>query len=401
MAVALNANPTHLFAQFTTRDLILYALGIGCCSETNKTSFDDFDEQSKYSELRYVYEHHPEFQPFPTFLLSLTFQSELVKHGESHANIPRYSAGIRPFPPESLGDGSGSGIIPRIFYKDPSCIDNVKDLPVLHVKQKFTLHNPLITPQTTMRGYVDSPVDVWVESRVLSIDPRSVGVFVTSETIFYQQNTKSKVRVATAEMTTLVLGLDSDLVLRFGPVARNSAEIQTMTNPIPADKATKIYNYQIPQNSALLYRLSGDYNPIHVKGNADLLNAIGASGKRPLLHGLCTLGYAVRAVMRYAEEEMLYAKPSVLSVECNFVKPVFVGDYLRIVLSNQSGAMLQIKKLSKLAFKLYRASSNQIGSNTDCNNFRKKYELAVDKGVVLLSSNDRPDMSKNALISRL
>lgn len=72
---------------------------------------------------------------------------------------------------------------------------------------------------------------------------------------------------------------------------------------------------------ALLYRLSGDINPLH----ADPAFARLGGFDRPILHGLCTFGFAGRALIHGAcggDEQRLR------SFAARFSAPVFPGDTL-------------------------------------------------------------------------
>ena len=80
---------------------------------------------------------------------------------------------------------------------------------------------------------------------------------------------------------------------------------------------------KIAPTQALLYRLSGDYNPLH----ADPEFAADVGFDRPILHGLCSYGYAGRALIRGA----CGGDPDKLATfRAQFSNPVFPGETLLI-----------------------------------------------------------------------
>jgi acyl dehydratase len=83
---------------------------------------------------------------------------------------------------------------------------------------------------------------------------------------------------------------------------------------------------------ALLYRLTGDRNPLH----ADPAAARGAGFDAPPLHGLCTLGAAAGAVL---EAALGFDDARMAAVEARFAAPVRPGQVLECALWTEAGAV--------------------------------------------------------------
>jgi acyl dehydratase len=83
-------------------------------------------------------------------------------------------------------------------------------------------------------------------------------------------------------------------------------------------------------DQALLYRLSGDRNPLH----SDPAYAARAGFDRPILHGMCTYGVVGR---RLLGELVGGDAARFVSMSARFSKPVWPGDELVVALWEQAG----------------------------------------------------------------
>jgi acyl dehydratase len=89
----------------------------------------------------------------------------------------------------------------------------------------------------------------------------------------------------------------------------------------PGDPGLTV-SYPTSDNQALIYRLSGDRNPLH----SDPAFAARAGFAKPILHGLCTFGIAGRAVMRAVAGDPSRIK----SIQARFAASVYPGETLHV-----------------------------------------------------------------------
>ena len=104
-----------------------------------------------------------------------------------------------------------------------------------------------------------------------------------------------------------------------GPRGESSEILKAIDSEKPLFQTTMKTSFE----QALLYRLSGDLNPLHV--DPALAEKVGF--RAPILHGLCTYGFATRAIV----EELCGGEPNRFrSFSARFSQEVYPGDSLEI-----------------------------------------------------------------------
>jgi acyl dehydratase len=210
----VSLEPREFIFEYTWKDVILYALGIGAQTD----------------ELAFIYEDAP--------------------------------GGLRVFP--SFAAKAAGGLI--IEYGR-----QVEGFRFIHGEQGIRLHRP-----------IPSQGKVVATSRVADVFDKGKAAVIRFETRGRLEDGSPLFDVEHVAFHVGGGGFGGDPGPKAEPV-----------NP-PEDIAPGFrLTYAIPENQAALYRLSGDFNPLHL----DPEFARRGGYERPILHGLCTYGYATRAIV--------------------------------------------------------------------------------------------------------
>ena len=101
------------------------------------------------------------------------------------------------------------------------------------------------------------------------------------------------------------------------------AESDLAAEPLPERDPDQVVPYPTRTDQALLYRLSGDRNPLH----SDPSFAQRAGFEKPILHGLCTYGFTGRALLH----ALCGSDPARFgAMRARFSKPTMPGDTLTV-----------------------------------------------------------------------
>jgi acyl dehydratase len=243
------------------RDLLLFANSIGCTAD----------------ELHFLYELHPNFAAFPTYPIILPFKhtdQEVVNfYARSSAEpIP----GIPKFDSRRVVDGERK-------------ITFLKPLPLTSTGRRFE-----------------------VRGKVLGVyDKGKPGTVVETQSTL--------VDAASGEAYCVVVG--SGFFVGQGGWGGPKGPKTVSYNP-PADRApTATYELQTTPTSALLYRLNGDYNPLHATPEPGQQMGFGGA----IMHGLFSWNTTCHGLLQVLGGS---DPANIKEFQCRFASPVKPGDKL-------------------------------------------------------------------------
>lgn len=239
--------------QYNTRDLILYALGIGS------------------TDPRFIYEQHPDFAAFPTYPIVLTYK------GDSFDVLSFPPPIMMRFPIPPL-----QGV--RVGLDAEKLIEKVAELP----KEGANLQ---------------------LVGKVVGVHQKGKGALVEKE--FEVVDDAGKVYYRIIDGSFLVGAKNF----------KDSGKTYSKAVPPPPGPPAHVVETKTDEHIACLYRLSGDYNPLHI----DPQFAKMAGFDKPIIHGLCTLGHTTRALLdTLGNGDQKRFK----SVQLRFASPVLPGQTL-------------------------------------------------------------------------
>ncbi|XP_035205471.1 peroxisomal multifunctional enzyme type 2-like, partial [Stegodyphus dumicola] len=174
---------------------------------------------------------------------------------------------------------------------------NADPTKILHGEQYLELYQPF-PPSAVLTS----------KCRVLDIlDKNSGAVVIVEEDTF---NEASELIMRT-QWSIFLVGAGN-----FGGKRTTDKGVKVL--PSPNRRPDAVIEEKTSIDQAALYRLCGDKNPIHIDPS---FAAIGGF-PRPILHGLCTLGYATRHVLKqFTNYDVVPFK----SVMARFASPIFPG----------------------------------------------------------------------------
>ncbi len=191
---------------------------------------------------------------------------------------------------------------PGFWLKNPET--GVDWKAVLHGEQGLTIHKT-IPAQGTVTGQL-------VIEEIIDKGPGKGALIYSRRDLFESAS------------GTLLASINSTTFCRAdGGFGGPSASAQPRSlGEIPNRAPDLVEDFKTSPQAALIYRLSGDYNPLH----ADPAVAASVGFAQPILHGLCSYGVAGFALLK---QLCAYDNARLRRMDLRFSSPVYPGETLR------------------------------------------------------------------------
>jgi acyl dehydratase len=204
-------------------------------------------------------------------------------------------------------------------------------IKILHGEQAFEIFEPL-PAEGTVRG----------EYEILAVEDkgREKGAIM-----------HVRKRLSDVASGKLLANVTSVYMLRGDGGGGGFGVVPEPPAPLPDGEPDVTFSLRTLPQSALIYRLSGDLNPIH----ADPAAAAKAGFTQPILHGLCSMGLATRALI-----ESLCEGDSrrVRAVSLRFSKPLFPGETVAVeIFKLRSGIRFRARAVERNVVVLDRGAA--------------------------------------------
>lgn len=174
---------------------------------------------------------------------------------------------------------------------------------LVHGGQAMRFHRPM-----------PSAADILVSNRIVDVFDKGAdkGALIIAETTIEDADGSG----AYATITASLFARGDGGFMKDGQTSRTKAP---PVHQVPDRQPDIVDEFKTRSDQALLYRLSGDFNPLH----ADPKFAAKAGFERPILHGLCTYGICARSILKTVID---YDATQMKSIEARFSGPVIPGE---------------------------------------------------------------------------
>lgn len=195
------------------------------------------------------------------------------------------------------------GVIPAF-----PALGGIMGVPGMDINPMMILHGEQTTE--VLCDKIPTSADTLTSTRIVNVYDKGKGALIVLEAV-----------TSTADGRDLFRNT-------FGIFVRGEGGFGGESGPPPGNEAPErepdhTLEYPTMSHQAILYRLSGDYNPLHIDPE---FAAFGGFDK-PILHGLCTYGNCVRG----AVDAVCGGDPTRLaSIKARFASPVMPGETIAV-----------------------------------------------------------------------